>query len=132
MSKAKRAGKQVPWLSANVVNVLPAPVYRKVKIAWREAAERACQDLERRGGFHSAVYYFAEKPVEVAVRLYKPTASLMDPWAVAEGMKPLVDGLEASGLILNDRLAQPGHMEAVKAESRDRCRVEIELRAVGA
>ena len=131
VSKAKRAGKPVPWLSANVVNVLPAPVYRKVKITWREAAERACQDLERRGGFHSAVYYFAEKPVEVAVVLYKPTASLMDPWAVLEGLKPLGDGLEASGLVLNDRLVVGGRAQAVKAASRDQCRVEIKLRAVG-
>ena len=122
-SKAKNAGRMVPWLSANVVNNLPKPVYRSCVTRWREAAEL--------GTIRFTVPTFTEgSPVEVSVRLYKATGHEMDPWAVAEGAKPLVDGLEAAGLILNDRLAFPGRMEALKAASREECRVELELRAV--
>ena len=119
-SRSKMAGRLIPWLSANVVNNLPKPVYRSHKIAWREAAERACFGEPQDG------------LVELAVRLYKATAQPMDPLAVLEGLKPIVDGLEARGLLVNDRLVVGGRAEALKAASRAECRVEIDVRrAVG-
>ncbi len=124
VSKAKMAGKLIPWLSANVVNNLPAPVYRNYKIAWREAAEEARNNAGNR--FRPLL----SGPVEVLVKLWKPTAQEMDPLAVLEGLKPVVDGLESSGLILNDRLVIGGWAEALKAASRDDCRVEVTLLAV--
>lgn len=128
-SKAKNAGRLVPWLSANVVNNLPKPVYRSCVTRWREAALRAADASEETKCFDEGCRWH-NGPVEIAVRLYKATSHEMDPWAVAEGAKPLVDGLEAAGLILNDRLAFPGHMEALKAASRAECRVELVLSAV--
>jgi hypothetical protein len=68
--------------------------------------------------------------VEVLVKLYKATGHEMDPLAVLEGLKPVVDGLEASGLLVNDRLVIGGWAEALKAGSRDECRVEVTLLAV--
>ena len=124
-SKAKNAGRLIPWLSTNTVNNLPKPVYRSCVTRWREAADEAASDFQADYGDGPAL--FAEL-VEVSVRLYKATNHEMDPWAVSEGAKPLVDGLEAAGLILNDRLAFPGHMEALKAASREECRVVLELR----
>lgn len=118
-SKSKRAGKLIPWLSANTINVLPAPVYRNLKVMWREAAQEAADGEDPLDG-----------PVEVLVKLYKPTAQEMDPLAVLEGLKPVVDGLEASGLLVNDRLVVGGWAEALKAGSRDQCRVEVTLLAV--
>lgn len=120
MSKAKRAGQLIPWLSANVVNNLPKPVYRSLVVRWRDAAEVEVpiEPLAFCG------------PVEVLVKLYKATASRMDPLAVLEGLKPVVDGLEASGLLMNDRLVVGGWAEALKAGSRDECRVEVTLLAV--
>lgn len=125
-SKAKNAGRLVPWLSANVVNNLPKPVYRSCVTRWREAAQKARAQFTDRRYWES----INGGPVLVSVRLYKATSHVMDPWAVAEGAKPLVDGLEAAGLILNDALAFPGHMEALKAGSRAECRVELVLSAV--
>jgi len=131
VSKAKMAGKLISWLSANVVNNLPKPVYRNYKIMWRDAAEEA---RDRAGmGDDISLNRFRppiDGPVEVLVKLYKPTAQEMDPLAVLEGLKPVVDGLEASGLILNDRLVIGGWAEALKAASRDDCRVEVTLLAV--
>jgi hypothetical protein len=125
-SKAKMAGRLIPWLSANVVNTLPDAVYRQHKIAWRDAAGReSCQDVEG-PNWHPTI----TGPVEVLVKLYKATASRMDPLAVLEGLKPVVDGLEASGLLVNDRLVVGGWAEALKAGSRDECRVEVTLLAV--
>ncbi len=118
-SKAKRAGKLVPWLSANVIGTLHPRLYREIKIMWREAAEYAV-----------SYEWPLDGPLEVLVKLYKPTAQEMDPLAVLEGLKPVVDGLEASGLILNDRLVIGGWAEALKAESRELCRVEVTLLAV--
>ena len=41
-SLSKHAGKPIPWLSANVVNNLPRPVYEQLKKRWRDAtAQRA-------------------------------------------------------------------------------------------
>jgi hypothetical protein len=121
-SKAKNAGRLIPWLSANVVNNLPKPVYRNLKIMWRNAALETGSDV---GGMPLA------GPVEVLVKLYKATAHEMDYFAVVEGLKPVVDGLEASGLLVNDRLVVGGWAEALKASSRDDCRVEVTLLAVG-
>ena len=123
-SKAKNAGRLIPWLSANVVNNLPKPVYRSHVTTWREAAQEAAgdgDDYEWDGcGWHDG-------PVEVLVKLYKATASRMDPLAVLEGLKPVVDGLEASGLLVNDRQVVGGWAEALKAGGRDECRVEVTL-----
>lgn len=124
-SKAKMAGRLIPWLSMNVVNNLPKPVYRSCVTRWRDDTEQTVFDW---GGEPN--YRPFPGPVQIAVRLYKATNHEMDPWAVAEGAKPLVDGLEAAGLILNDRLAFPGHMEALKAATRAECRVELVLSAV--
>lgn len=120
-SASKRAGKLVPWLSTNVVGTLHPRLYREVKIMWREAAA-ASADGSWPEGFGCAV--------EVLVKLYKPTAQEMDPLAVLEGLKPVVDGLEASGLLVNDRQVIGGWAEALKAGSRDECRVEVTLAAV--
>jgi hypothetical protein len=120
-SKAKRAGQLIPWLSMNVVGGLGRRFYQQHKIMWREAALEAA-DKSWPDGFG--------RPVEVSVKLYKATASLMDPLAVLEGLKPVVDGLEASGLLVNDRLVVGGWAEALKAGSRDECRVEVTLLAV--
>lgn len=125
ISKAKRAGQLIPWLSANVVNNLPKPVYRSHVTRWREAAEVVAADAYEWVGGGSVT-----GPVEVLVKLYKATASLMDPLAVLEGLKPVVDGLEASGLLVNDRLVVGGWAEALKAGSRDECRVEVTMLAV--
>jgi len=122
---AKMAGKLIPWLSANVVNNLPKPVYRNYKIAWREAAYDSWMASE-----DWPLTPRLDGPVEVLVKLYKPSAHEMDPLAVLEGLKPVVDGLEASGLILNDRLVIGGWAEALKAGGRDQCRVEVTLLAV--
>lgn len=125
-SKAKNAGRLVPWLSANVVNNLPKPVYRSCVTRWREASTTAtCEWIESTYPFKAI-----RGPVKVSVRLYKATNHEIDPFAISEGAKPLVDGLEAAGLILNDRLAFPGHMEALKAATRAECRVELVLSAV--
>ena len=124
-STAKNAGRLIPWLSANVVGDLAKFAHRSLVTVWREAAQRAAQD-----GFDNFVYQSSDGPVEVSVRLFKATSHEMDPFAVAEGAKSLVDGLEAAGLIVDDRLAHPGRMEALKAASRAECRVELELRAV--
>lgn len=120
-SKAKNAGRLIPWLSTNVVNNLPKPVYRSHVTTWREAAKEAAVIADD---------WFTLSPVEVLVKLYKATASRMDPLAVLEGLKPVVDGLEASGLLVNDRLVVGGWAEALKAGSRDQCRVEVTLLAV--
>lgn len=122
-SRSKRAGRLIPWLSANTINVLPSPVYRNLKVMWRENAEGAA--------FASPLCPAPlTGPVEVLVKLYKATAQEMDPLAVLEGLKPVVDGLEASGLLVNDRLVIGGWAEALKAGSRDECRVEVTLLAV--
>lgn len=120
-SKAKRAGQLIPWLSMNVVGGLGRRFYQQHKIMWREAAEEAAE------GPYAAPL---TGPVEVLVKLYKATASRMDPLAVLEGLKPVVDGLEASGLLVNDRLVVGAWAEALKAGSRDECRVEVTLLAV--
>jgi hypothetical protein len=127
-SKAKMAGRLIPWLSANVVNNLPKPVYRSHVTRWREATlgmvpqyEGMCRGEDP--NWHPAF----TGPVEVSVKLYKATASLMDPLAVLEGLKPVVDGLEASGLLVNDRQVVGGWGEALKAGSRDECRVVVTL-----
>ena len=172
-SKAKNAGRMIPWLSANVVGDLAKFAHRSLVTVWRQAALAAtgpCPSCgEPRHEPNEACWYMdlgrcpyflgegkcatgcyeepqcrtcqpdegwpSERaitgPVEISVRLYKATSHEMDPWAVAEGAKPLVDGLEAAGLISNDRLAFPGRMEALKAGSREECRVELEPRAVG-
>lgn len=124
-SKSKRAGKLIPWLSANTINVLPSPVYRNLKVMWREGAESAANGVPLPDPGDPL-----DGPVEVLVKLYKPTAQEMDPLAVLEGLKPVVDGLEASGLLVNDRLVIGGWAEALKAGSRDECRVEVTLLAV--
>jgi hypothetical protein len=129
-SKAKRAGQLIPWLSANVVNTLPDAVYRNHKITWREAAEEASDDWCEEFWRGTDPFHPITGPVEVLVKLYKATASRMDPLAVLEGLKPVVDGLEASGLLVNDRLVVGGWAEALKAGSRDECRVEVTLLAV--
>jgi hypothetical protein len=133
-SAAKNAGRLIPWLSANVVNNLPKPVYRSHVATWREAAQGSARTSPPYEGalglevpFMSPV---SDGPVEVLVKLYKATASRMDPLAVLEGLKPVVDGLEASGLLVNDRLVVGGWGEALKAGSRDECRVEVTLLAV--
>ena len=114
-SKSKRAGRLIPWLSANTINVLPSPVYRSLKIMWRDAGQKAAHGEPQDG------------PVEISVKLYKPTAQALDPLAVLEGLKPVVDGLEASGLLVNDRQVVGGWGEALKAGGRDECRVEVTL-----
>ena len=126
-SKAKNAGRLIPWLSANVVNNLPKPVYRSHVTRWREAAESYSASYECEWPPNAPPL---DGPVELFVKLYKPTASRMDPLAVLEGLKPVVDGLEASGLLVNDRLVVGGWAEALKAGSRDDCRVEVTLLAV--
>jgi hypothetical protein len=119
-SKAKNAGRLIPWLSMNAVGNLPHPVYRSHVARWREATQREADSW----------CLALDWPVEVLVKLYKATASRMDPLAVLEGLKPVVDGLEASGLLVNDRLVVGGWAEALKAGSRDECRVEVTLLAV--
>lgn len=121
-SKAKMAGQLIPWLSANVVNNLPKPVYRSHVTRWRGEAAHASKSIPWERNL--------DGPVEVLVKLYKATASRMDPLAVLEGLKPVVDGLEASGLLVNDRLVVGGWAEALKAGSRDECRVEVTLLSV--
>jgi hypothetical protein len=127
VSKAKRAGQLIPWLSMNAVGNLPHPVYRSCVARWREAAREAAGDGDDyewdNCGWHDG-------PVQVSVKLYKATASLMDYFAVVEGLKPVMDGLEASGLLVNDRQVVGSWGEALKAGSRDECRVEVTLLAV--
>lgn len=125
-SKAKRAGQLIPWLSMNVVGGLGRRFYQQHKIMWREAGESTADDFLQT----TAIAVVLTGPVEVLVKLYKATASRMDPLAVLEGLKPVVDGLEASGLLVNDRLVVGGWAEALKAGSRDECRVEVTLLAV--
>ena len=123
-SAAKNAGRMVPWLSANVINDLPSPVYRTCKIAWREAGRAAVWVARWRGEPQDC-------PVVLDVTLYKATGHVMDPLAVLEGVKPIVDGLEAAGLLVNDRLVIGGFGRALKAKSRAECRVELTLTEVG-
>ncbi|GAC1513419.1 MAG: hypothetical protein NVS1B16_05590 [Pseudarthrobacter sp.] len=121
-SRARNAGHLIPWLSANVVNNLPKPVYRSHKIRWREGTLITyLPDWNGRPLTGSLV---------ADVTLYKATAAGMDSCAVFEGCKPIIDGLEFLGLLVNDRQITGIFGKAVKAESRDRCRVEFTLRAV--
>ena len=124
-SAAKNAGRLVPWLSANVINNLEPPVYRAHKIAWREAGRSAAWG-EPQGRVHPDF----DCPVVLDVTLHKATGHVMDPLAVLEGCKPIVDGLETAGLLVNDRLVIGGFGRAVKAQSRAECRVELVLTAV--
>jgi hypothetical protein len=122
-SKAKNAGRLIPWLSTNAVRRLPTGLYYATSGMWRDAGQEAA--------VRAGVWFEPQDgPVEVLVKLYKATASLMDPLAVLEGLKPVVDGLEASGLLVNDRLVVGGWAEALKAGSRGECRVEVTLLAV--
>lgn len=93
-STAKRAGKPIPWLSANVVNNLPRPVHMQLRALWREATKDAACGCE-----HGVPLTF---PVSVAVCLVKRTAQSMDAFAVLEGAKPLVDGLVSAGVLPDD------------------------------
>jgi hypothetical protein len=129
-SKAKNAGRLIPWLSMNEVGNLPHPVYRSHVTQWREAGEEAGDDWCEEFWRGTDPFQPITGPTEVLVKLYKATASRMDPLAVLEGLKPVVDGLEASGLLVNDRLVIGGWAEALKAGSRDDCRVEVTLLAV--
>lgn len=92
-SASKHAGKPIPWLSANVVNNLPRPVYAQLRERWREAArETVVPDLRPHD----------EHPAHVSVVLFKRTAQSMDPFAVLEGCKPILDGLVLAGALPGD------------------------------
>ena len=94
-SASKRAGKPIPWLSANVVNNLPRPVYAQLRGMWRDAAANAPT-----GG--NTLAADDEPPAHVSVVLFKRTAQAMDPFAVLEGCKPIIDGLVLAGHLRGD------------------------------
>lgn len=91
-SASKHAGKPIPWLSANVINNLPRPVYEQLKKRWRDAAQAAATGTVDWGRF----------PLHVGVVLQKRTAQQMDPFAVLEGTKPILDGLVLAGYLPGD------------------------------
>jgi hypothetical protein len=124
-SKAKNAGRLIPWLSANVVNNLPKPVYRRHVTAWRLASQDVVYD-----GWGTHYWELPGDPCEVVVRLYKRTGQGMDAAAVVEGVKPLLDGLEASGLLLDDALVVGFPRATAFKAGKGEERVELELRAV--
>lgn len=110
-SAAKRAGKPIPWLSANVVNNLPRPVYAQLRGMWRDAAQEASALL-------AWPWISPAPPAHVSVVLYKRTAQAMDPFAVLEGCKPILDGLVLRGHLAGDdeRYVLGGYGVARKSE----------------
>jgi hypothetical protein len=104
-SKAKNAGKPLPWLSMNVIQgmlyVPPGEVAKafsrqlvqKYKRAWHEAARAAATDQEA---------FQLQHAVVIEIRLHRTHASTMDPGAIVEGVKPLVDGLVEAGVLQGD------------------------------
>jgi hypothetical protein len=120
-SRAKQAGRLVPWLSANVTNNLVRPVWAAVRGRWHDAAAGVAGSHWRvRDGL-----LLAGRVVVVAT-LHKRTASAMDPLAVLEGMKPAIDGLVAAGLLADDECVLGGLGAWRKAAPGD-CRLELSL-----
>ena len=119
VSKSKRAGRLVPWLSANVVSNLPRPVYHDVSRRWRLAALAAAPERVILAGWGTLM---------AEVHLHKRTANPMDPLAVLEGVKPCIDGLVDAGVLDDDSRVIGGVGLALKAAARETCRVTIVLR----
>lgn len=122
-SQAQRAGHLVPWLSLNGVNRMPPPLYHEALAAWRTQAALACMGwghIDPTGA-----------PFLVTIALFKATSHEMDPAAVWEGAKPIIDGLVdgmAGHKVLpgdTGRIIGPVRGLATKAAHRQECRVEI-------
>lgn len=128
-SHARRAGHLVPWLSTNRVNNLPAPIYRDAKIRWKEATDRAIL------GFPPLIsveipQLAGPRPHMIYATLYKATAQLMDPLAVAEGLKPIIDALVYRGIIADDDESWIRGVVARSRKAQDRAHVCLDLALV--
>jgi hypothetical protein len=120
-SRSRRAGHLVPWLSMNTVKRTPRNMHMALMRPWREAARTAAE-----------LQCFAEEEITteqlLIATLVKATRQEMDPLAIVEGVKPLVDGIAAgSGLLANDRLVVGAIGMWEKAPSRDGCCVVLQF-----
>ena len=125
-SHAKNAGRLVPWLSANVVNNLAHPVYRGAVAHWRTAAERAAVEEASHGPLRGRYL--------VSATLYRYTGVATDPFAVLEGIKPILDGFVNCGLLQGDTSAHlaGGVARCVPIKDRAGCRVVLTFLGVAA
>jgi hypothetical protein len=114
VSKAKDAGKPIPWLSTNVVqSLLYVPPGQEAKAfsrqhvqalkrQWHQAAVDAAGSLEGEEQLQ------LQHRVAAEIQLYRNPANQMDWPAIIEGAKPLIDGLVDAGLLIDD---SRGHVE---------------------
>lgn len=138
VSTAKKAGKNIPWLSANKLHgmayVPPGEkakpfaqqLIQRYKRAWRDAAVEAVgSDDDRLSNLQ------LQHEVEIEAQLHRTHHSVMDPSGIIEGLKPIVDGLVAAGLLRGDRLGDVSysrHSRVYPCPKGDPERVEIVLR----
>ncbi|MDP9326138.1 MAG: hypothetical protein M3O87_06345 [Candidatus Dormibacteraeota bacterium] len=106
LSKAKDAGKPIPWLSRNVVhNLTTNPMsdnpramlgqVQRYKVAWKEAVTEAIAEDD-------GEVLQLQHHVEIEAVLYRNPANAMDPGGITEGLKPLVDALVEGGVLRGD------------------------------
>lgn len=115
ISRAKDAGKPIPYLSTNVLRGLeyvgPGAKQNErrfklgqshgLKVRWRQAAvDAATAELEGRDDIEQ--YQLAHE-VEAEIQLYRNPANAMDPSALVEGAKPIIDGLVLAGVLAGDK-----------------------------
>lgn len=123
MSNAKGAGKYIPWLSANVVNNLAKPVYRQAKALWRDQAEWAGD--RARGNDMEPLRLTGRYILDIT--LYRLTSQAMDPFAILEGVKPIIDGFVCAQVIPEDteQYIAGAVARCRKSPSKGDCRVVI-------
>lgn len=100
-SLAKKAGKKVPWLSANVIRSMHPRAHHEAMAMWHDAVTAKAEGRYTKGF-----------PAKAVVILGRSRGYKMDFGAVAEGAKSLIDGLVASGVIPDDTMEYIRGIEA--------------------
>jgi hypothetical protein len=121
LSAASRAGQQVPWLSINRIgHRMHHRQYQLAVAAWRSEALHAA-----RSAALGPVGW--PGPSLLLLRLLTATNHPLDPTAIVEGAKPLVDGLVEAGVLAGDTEAHVlGALgRSAKAPSRDETGVAV-------
>lgn len=134
-SLAKRAGKPIPWLSKNVVDSMiynpknPNPrvmygVVHRYKLTWHAAATAAAEA--------DGDVYQLQHHVEIEAQLYRNPANVMDPAAIVEGLKVIVDAIVEAGVLRGDTSEHVSysHRSAVHKCPKGEQRVVLVLRRV--
>lgn len=95
-SKAKRAGKLIPWLSVNVIKRMAEREHHNFIQFWRETAREKFSLLTATGRVAPYPPYYLD------VLLMRPGTMKMDVLAIAEGCKPIIDGAVLAGVLEDD------------------------------